>query len=188
MRVFLDYKINIEVKEGDKLKEKLSVFLREHTPEEKREQKKLVKRFAEIFKEANKLGRKKERLTSKINTLQKKSDLHEMNGDYESSISVLDEKEDIDNKIDDIDARIEELDDELADLGGNDQEAFNEASAKKRFESLVSGDGKDKLTDYAEAKGYQNMMISLDKEKDALEKKLSGESQDVSEKKKGARS
>jgi len=50
-----------------------------------------------------------------------------------------------------------------------------EETAEKRFDMLISGDGKEGLRELAEIKGYAWIMRSIDVEKQALEKKQSGE-------------
>ena len=161
MKIQLDYKIDIEVRESNKSKEKLSIFFREFTRDEKLKQKTTEKKFLDIFKKAQKIIKKQ-------STLEKKAELFELNGDYEKSLKALDEK-------DALDVKEEEIFAELEEIGGEDQEAFSEELAKSRFEMLVSGKDKDKLKSYAEIKGYVSLMHDLDVAKVELEKKQSGE-------------
>jgi len=161
MRITLDYKIDIDVREGDKSKEKLSVFLREPTHDEKREQKGVEKKFLGIWKRGQKIGFKQD-------SFAKKAELYERSGEYAKALEAIERK-------DALDADLEALEAELEELGGGDKEAFAEESAKKRFDALVGGKDKEKLETYAEIKGYVNIMRSLDIAKAELEKKQSGE-------------
>lgn len=161
MKIQLDYKIDIEVKESNKTKEKLSVFFREFTQAEKKEHDGVKKQFEKIFKKAQKIGKKQ-------SSLEKKAELHELNNDYEKALKAVNEKEILDDEL-------EVLIDELEEIGGGDQEAFAEKTAEDRFEKLVSGDGKDKLAEHAKANGYVKIMHLLDVAKAELEKKQSGE-------------
>lgn len=161
MKIQLNYKIDIDIKEGNKTKQKLFILFREFTKDEKKKQKQLEKKFFDIFKQAQKLEKKQ-------NILDKKAELYELNGEYEKSIKAIEEKELLDKKA-------EELFDELEELGGGDQDSFMEELAKSRFDMLVSGGDKDKLESIAESIGYATLMTKLDKAKAELEKKLSGE-------------
>jgi len=161
MKIQLDYKIEIDVREGNKSKESLSIFYREATQAEKKKQETLRKQFEKIYNKAQKLGKKQV-------TLNKKAELYELNGDYEKALGVISSKEKLDNKQDEL---LEELD----AIGGGDQTAFAEKTSKQRFETLVSGKDKEKLVKYAEIKGYAALMRDLDVAKGELEKKQSGE-------------
>lgn len=161
MKIQLDYKIDIEIKEGAEIKNTLSVFYREFTKKERADQKKLEKKFVELFNKAQHLIKKKEYLA-------KKAELHELNGDFEKSINSLD-------KMDELSLKEDELLEELEAIGGEDQDAFAEELAKKRFDVLVSGPDKPKLAEVAESVGYTNIIQKLDAAKDYLEKKQSGE-------------
>lgn len=161
MKIQLDYKIDIEVKESNKTKERLSVFYREFTQAEKKEHEGIKKQFERIFKKAQKIGKKQA-------ALEKKAELYELNSDYEKALKAVNEKENLDDEL-------EVLLDELEEIGGGDQEAFTEKAAEDRFEKLVSGEDKDKLSVYADIKGYSALMRGLDVAKVELEKKQSGE-------------
>jgi G3E family GTPase len=161
MTIVLDYKIDIDVVAGESSKDQFSVFYREPTVEEKRANADLEKRFRDIFKRAKKIERKRE-------SLSKKAELHELNGDFEKSISAIEKRDSLEDDI-------EAIESELEEIGGGDQDAFAEESARKRFELLVSGSDKAKLAGYAEIKGYVKIMSYLDKAKASLEKKQSGE-------------
>lgn len=161
MKIQLNYKIDIDIKEGNKTKQKLSIFYREFTKEEKKKQKQLEKKFFDIFKQAQKIEKRQA-------ILDKKAELYELNGEYDKSIKAIEEKEKLDKKAD-------ELFDELEELGGEDQDSFMEELAKSRFDMLVSGEDKDKLESIAESIGYATLMTKLDKAKAELEKKQSGE-------------
>ena len=161
MKIQLDYKIDIEVQEGGKQKEKLSIFYREFTKAETKENEAMRKQFEGIFKKAQKIGKKQAVLDKKIS-------LFESNGDYESALKAVCEKEELDEQS-------EALADEVEELGGGDQVAFNEELSKKRFDTLVSGKDKEKFEEYALIKGYSQIVQNLDTAKRELEKKQSGE-------------
>lgn len=161
MKIQLDYKIDIEVRESNKLKEKLTIFYREFTQTEKKEHEVLKKKFEKIFKKAQKIGKKEAALT-------KQAELYELNSDYEKALSTLDKKSALEDEL-------ETLMEELETIGGEDQQAFAENTAMNRFETLVSGDGKSKLEEYAKIKGYVSIIRDLDVAKVELEKKQSGE-------------
>jgi len=161
MKIQLDYKIDIDVREGNKSKEKLSIFFREPTRDEKLKQKTLEKKFVDIYKKAQKN-------INKQHSLEKKAELYELNSDYDKSLRAIEEKETLEEKA-------ESLFEELEEIGGEDQDAFAEEIAKQRYEMLVSGKDKEKLEVYAEVKGYVALMRDLDVAKAELEKKQSGE-------------
>jgi len=161
MKIQLDYKIDIEVRENNKVKDKLSVFYREFTKSEKKEHEEMKKRFSKIFKKAQKIGKEQA-------SLDKRAQLHELNGDYEKSLKCIEKKDKLEE---DLDVLLEELD----EIGGGNQDEFAENTAKERFFTLVSGKDAEKLQQYAEIKGYAALMRDLDIAKSELEKKLSGE-------------
>ena len=161
MKIQLDYKIDIEVQEGGKAKEKLSIFLREFTQKEKKENDVLRKRFEKIFKKAQKIGKKQ-------NTLNEKTELYKLSSENLKALKSIEENEALEDELDDL---MQELD----EIGGGNQDEFAEKTAQARFETLVSGKDKEKLEVYAEIKGYQALLRDLDKAKVELEKKQSGE-------------
>jgi len=161
MKIQLDYKIDIEVRENNKVKDRLSVFYREFTKSEKKEHEDMKKRFSKIFKKAQKIGKEQ-------SSLEKRAHLHELNGDYEKSLKCIEKKDKLDEELDYL---LEELD----DIGGGNQDEFAENTAKERFLTLVSGKDAEKLQQYAEIKGYASLMRELDTAKAELEKKQSGE-------------
>ena len=161
MKIQLDHKIVIQVKEGNKTKEELTIFYREFTQAEKKKQEVLKKQFEKIFKKAQKIGKKE-------SALDKKAELYELSGEYEKALKSINDKDKLEDEL-------EKLMDELDELGGGDQEAFAEKTAKYRFDILVSGKDKDKLLGYAEIKGYAQLLRGLDVAKAELEKKPSGE-------------
>ena len=161
MKIQLDYKIKIVVKEGDETKEELTIFYREFTRAEKKEHEELKKQFLDIFKKAQKIDKKQA-------VFSKKAELHELNGEYDKALKCIESKEKLDKEID-------KLDKELNDIGGDNQDAFAETSAKDRFTALVSGIDAKKLEVYADIKGYVALMRELDIAKRELEKKQSGE-------------
>ena len=161
MKIQLDYKIDIEIQEGGKAKEKLSIFLREFTQKEKKENDVLRKRFEKIFKKAQKIGKKQ-------NTLNEKTELYKLSSENLKALKSIEENEALEDELDDL---MQELD----KIGGGNQDEFAEKTAQARFETLVSGKDKEKLEVYAEIKGYQALLRDLDKAKVELEKKQSGE-------------
>jgi hypothetical protein len=161
MKVQLDHKIVVVINEGDKVKEKLTVFFREFTRSEKKEQEALTNQFKGISKKAQKLSRKQLSLGTKARLL-------ELDGEYREAIKTVEDSEKIEDEL-------EVLLEELTELGGGDIEYFNERTAERRFNTLVSGKDKDALLGYAEIKGFSTIMSLLDNEKRELEKKQSGE-------------
>ena len=161
MKIQLDYKIDIEIQEGGKAKEKLSIFLREFTQKEKKENDVLRKRFEKIFKKAQKIGKKQ-------NTLNEKTELYKLSNENLKALKSIEENEALEDELDDL---MQELD----EIGGGNQDEFAEKTAQARFETLVSGKDKEKLEVYAEIKGYQALLRDSDKAKVELEKKQSGE-------------
>lgn len=161
MKIQLNYKIDIDILEGNKKKDKLTIFYREFTKDEKAKQKQLEKKFIDIFKKAQKIVKKQA-------ALEKKAELYELNSEYDKSIKAIDTKEDFEEKA-------QELFDELEAIGGEDQDAFAEELAKSRFDMLVSGKNKDDLENIAQSIGYANLMYKLDTAKTELEKKQFGE-------------
>lgn len=161
MKILLDYKIDIEVRESNKTKEKLTIFYREFSKSEKKEHEKLKDEFKKLYKQAQKLSRKQ-------SSLDKKAELHELNENYSKSLEIISEKEKVE-------VELEKISQKLEDLGNGDTDTFAEKSSKEKFEVLVSGTGKEKLAELAEIKSYVEIMKSLDIAKVELEKKPSGE-------------
>jgi len=162
MIVQLDYKIDIEVKESNKTKEKLSVYYREFTKAEKKEYEDLVKKITKMFNKVQKLSKKQV-------TLNKKVELYENSNQDEKALECID-------KLEELDVELEALEDEIVEIsGGENQDAFAEKTAKDRFDKVVSGKDKEKLEQLVEIKGYVEIMKLLDTAKSELEKKQSGE-------------
>jgi len=158
MKLTLDVKIPLEIQEGGETKEKLEIFYRDYTVKEKRELEKIIAKFKQLFKKANKLSKKEM-------TLNKKIDLCEKADQFDKALGFIEERERIYETS-------EELDEELELLGGD---SFEEKMAKKRFNLLVNGSDKEKLRDYAEIKGYITILKALDFKKAEFEKKQFGE-------------
>ena len=161
MKIQLDYKIDIEIQEGNKTKEKLSIFYREFTKAERQDNDALRKQFEVIFKKAQKIGKQ-------LTVIDKKISLYEANSDFDKAIDGVLQKEILEEQA-------YELEEEINALGGGDQIAFNEELSKKRFDTLVSGKDKEKFEEYALIKGYSKLIQELDFTKAELEKKQSGE-------------
>lgn len=157
MKLTLDVKIPLEILEGGKTKEKLEVFYRDFTREEKKEREELVAKFTKLFKQANKLQKKEESLNRKIK-------LNEKIGDFKKALKLEEEK-------DKLHEEMEALSEQIEELGGDD---FKEELAKKRFDLLVSGDDKEKLREYCEIKGYMTILSAMDAQKAEIEKKHLG--------------
>ena len=83
----------------------------------------------------------------------------------DKAFSLVEERDNLQNKI-------EEVAIELESLGGED---FEEKMAKKRFDTLISGEDKEKLREYAEIRTYKTILKLMDEQKAELEKKQSGE-------------
>jgi hypothetical protein len=158
MKLALDVEIEVKVTEGGAEKETIVIFLREFTAKEQKDRKALIDKFNALFKKAQKLEKKQRRHEKSI-------DLLEAAGRPEDALIKVKESEKLD-------ADLEAISKELENLGGND---FAETEARKRFDALVGGNGKEKLRSYAEIKGYVTVMRLLDVEKAAIEKKQSGE-------------
>jgi len=158
MKLTLDVKIPLEILEGGKTKEKLEVFYRDFTREEKKEREELVAKFTKLFKQANKLQKKEESLNRKIK-------LNEKIGDFKKALKLEEEK-------DKLHEEMEALSEQIEELGGDD---FKEELAKKRFDLLVSGKDKEKLREYCEIKGYMTILSLMDAKRAEIEKKHLGE-------------
>ena len=162
MKIQLDYKINIEVREGGKKKDALCVFYREFTKAEKKEYEELVRKFTGMFRKSQKISKKQA-------TLNKKIELFENSNQNEKALECIE-------KLEELDEELEAIEDEIIEIaGGENENDFAEKSAKERFEIVVSGKDKEKLEQLAEIKGYVEIMSLLDKAKSELEKKQSGE-------------
>ena len=162
MKIQLDYKINIEVMEGGKKKESLSVFYREFTKAEKKEHEELAKKFMKLYNKTQKIAKKQA-------TLNKKIELLENSNQNEKALKCIDELEKLDEELEVLEEDINEI------AGGEYENDFAEKSAKERFETVVSGKDKEKLKQLADIKGYVEIMNLLDVAKSELEKKQSGE-------------
>jgi len=158
MLLNLDVKIPLEIREGGKLKEKLEVYYRDYTKEEKKKFNKIVKDFKNLFMKVSKYGQKEASLNKRI-------ELAEKIGNFDKAFSLVEERDNLQNKI-------EEVAIELESLGGED---FEEKMAKKRFDTLISGEDKEKLREYAEIRTYKTILKLMDEQKAELEKKQSGE-------------
>jgi len=158
MLLSLDVKIPLEIREGGKLKEKLEVYYRDYTKDEKKKFNKIVKDFKNLFIKVSKYGQKETSLNKRI-------ELAEKIGKYEKAFALVEERDELQNMI-------EEVALELENLGGED---FEEKMAKKRFDILISGEDKEKLREYAEIRTYKTILKLMDEQKAELEKKQSGE-------------
>ena len=154
MKINLDVKIIVEIEENGKDKESLSIFLREFTKVESKEYKTLFKEFSGFVRKSEKLERQLKSTNKRLNIAGKMDD-------NDLSLKLLD-------KIDKIENDLDKVRDDLEKLAGDN---FEESMAEKSFNLLVSGDGKEKLKEYAEIKGYSNIMSSLRKAKEDIEKK-----------------
>lgn len=158
MKINLNVKIPIEIQENGKTKEKLEVFYRDYTKDEKKEFEKIVNRFRALFKKALKIEQKEKILSKKI-------ELSEKSEDYKQSLKYLKEQEKLQGELN-------ALAEEIEGLGGD---AFEEKMSKKRFDTLLSGKDKEKLREYTEAKGYEFVMNAIDAQRTEIEKKHLGE-------------
>jgi len=162
MKIQLDYKIDIEVTEGGKKKESISVFYREFTKSEKKQNDELSKKFINLFKKAQKIAKKQV-------TLNKKIELLENSNQNEKALDCIDELEKLDDELEAIEDEIKFISD------GEDERDFAEKASKDRFQTVVSGKDVEKLEQLAEIKGYVEIMKLLDIAKSELEKKQFGE-------------
>ena len=154
----LDTPIEIKIREHNKVKETIKVFLRDHTREEEKKFEKTKKKFEDLVN-------KTQRLSSKSASVERKLKLYEEAGDTKKAIKMAEESDRI---IDELSGIV----DEVNALGGDD---FYEKLSKESFNILVSGEEKDKLIPYAEQKGYTVIMRSLREARADVEKKQSGE-------------
>jgi len=161
MKIQLDYDLKIKIMEAGKEKETLSVLYREYTKKEKKELETDVKKFKKIYNKLDKIERK-------LKTTSKKVLLFEQNKKPAKALEEIEKQEKLEDELDII---LQELD------KYGEQDGFYEIQAKKKFNLLIKGSGKDKLADIADRKGYVTIVALLDREKDNLEKKQSGESQ-----------
>lgn len=158
MLLSLDVKIPLEIKEGGKTKEKLEVYYRDYTKDEKKEFDEVVKSFKELFLKVTRYGQKEESLNKRI-------ELSEKMGKYENTYKLIEEKDELQKKVEDIAL-------ELDKLGGDE---FEEKMAEKRFNTLISGEDKEKLREYAQIRSYKTILSLIDEQKAEFEKKQSGE-------------
>lgn len=161
MKIQLDYDLKIKIMEAGKEKETLSVLYREYTKKEKKELETDVKKFKKIYNKLDKIERK-------LKTTSKKVLLFEQNKKPAKALEEIEKQEKLEDELDTI---LQELD------KYGEQDGFYEIQAKKKFNLLIKGSGKDKLAGIADRKGYVTIVALLDREKDNLEKKQSGESQ-----------
>ena len=161
MRIQLDYDLKIKIMEAGKEKETLSILYREYTKKEKKELEVDIKKFKKIY---NKLDKTERKLT----TTSKKVRLLEQNKKPAKALEEIEKQEKLEDELDAILLELEKY---------GEQDGFYDTQAKKKFNLLVKGSGKDKLADIADRKGYVAIVALLDKEKDNLEKKQFGESQ-----------
>ena len=161
MKIQLDYDLKIKIMEAGKEKETLSVLYREYTKKEKKELETDVKKFKKIYNKLDKIERK-------LKTTSKKVLLFEQNKKPAKALEEIEKQEKLEDELDII---LQELD------KYGEQDGFYEIQAKKKFNLLIKGPGKDKLAGIADRKGYVTIVALLDREKDNLEKKQSGESQ-----------
>jgi len=158
MDLFLDTPIKIEIKNGGKTVETLNVSLREYTKAEKDALRLEEKEFIGLVEKSQKHLRVIDKLETKIE-LQKGAE------DFKGALLTFKELQEVEEVGD-------ALSKDINEKGGDD---FYEQKAKENFNSLVSGDGKNRLAEIAESKGYQTVMRLLRKEKEEVEKKPSGE-------------
>ena len=161
MKIQLDYDLKIKIMEAGKEKETLSVLYREYTKKEKKELETDVKKFKKIYNKLDKIERK-------LKTTSKKVLLFEQNKKPAQALEEIEKQEKLEDELDTI---LQELD------KYGEQDGFYEIQAKKKFNLLIKGPGKNKLADIADVKGYVTIVALLDREKDNLEKKQFGESQ-----------
>jgi len=152
----IDNKIEVEIKEGGKTKEKLEVSYRYPTKKDEKELEEEMKRIKKLFKEMTKLAKK-------ISSLEKRIEYAEKRGDYEKAEKLFEEKEKLEAKGDKLSADIEEA-------GG---EEWAENISKRRFDLLVGGKDVDRLREYAEAMSYTRVLAELDAARREIEGKRS---------------
>lgn len=156
MTIELDYEIKVEIQERGKSKEKFSVWMREFTKDEKKENDKIVKEFQQLNKQLSKIERKHPILAQKVEAY-KELDKHA------EVLETLEKQEALSDQLD-------ELLEKMESFGGDD---FGESRAKERFETTISGKDVDKLRTYAQSQGYIKILNMLDKAKEGLSKEAS---------------
>jgi hypothetical protein len=148
--------VEVVVKDGKK-KEKLHVEVREMTRDERKEADKVTKKYKD-------LSFRLERVSSALESAKKKAEYAEKLEDFKKALSFQE-------KVDEFQAQLEDLVEEVNKLGGDD---FAQKQAKINFDRLVSGDGKERLEEIAEEKGYNTVMQLLWKAKAEVEGKQEG--------------
>jgi ABC-type Fe3+-citrate transport system substrate-binding protein len=156
MVLSIDNKIEIKIQEGGEIKETLEVSYRYPTKKEEKELDNELEKIKKLVSELRKIG-------SKIESLEKRIEYAEKQGNFEKAEQLLDKKEKLET-------RLEKMQEEVESMGGAD---WAEAINKKTFEMLVSGEGKERLREYAEAMGYTKIMAELNKARAELEGKQS---------------
>jgi len=154
MVLYLDQKIEVEIKESGRIKEKLEITYRYPTKEEEKELKSELKRIKKLIDELTKLNKK-------IDSLQKRIEYAERLGEFKKAEELLDKKEALESKVEKITQDVEKA-------GG---ENWGEEIAKKRFEMLVGGKDYAKLQEIAEVVGYTKVLAELDRAREELEGK-----------------
>ena len=153
----LDTKLEIDIREGGKSKEKMTIFIRDYTKEESKKFSKLKDKFLNLIKLSKKLS-------YKASSIDRKMDLYEKAEKFDKAVEMAEASDKIMSDIDKVTNDVEAL-------GGDD---FYEERAKESFNVRVSGEGKEALREYAETKGYLFIMTFIEKEKESVLKKQQG--------------
>jgi len=146
--------LSIEIVDKKKKKEVLKVEVREFTKTERKENKSMADKYKSLATRLNKIQLKMNSVTKRRDYAEKLENFKDADG-YQVKIDTLtDELENIMKEID--------------TLGGDE---FAETQAEKNFETLVSGEGKERLAEIADIKGYVHVTNLLYKERDKVEGK-----------------
>jgi len=153
-KIMMSVPVTVEIVDKKKKKEVLKVEVRTLTKEERKERSSLEEKYRDLSTSLNKKS-------SKIESIAKKREYSEKLEKYDDALSYQE-------KMDILMEEIEDITKEVLELGGDD---FFEKIAQENFELLISGEGKERLAEIAEIKGYTMVNNLLYKARDEVEGK-----------------
>ena len=153
-KIMMSVPVAVEIVDKKKKKEVLKVEVRTLTKEERKERSSLEEKYRDLSTALNKKS-------SKIESIAKKREYSEKLEKYDDALSYQE-------KMDILMEEIEDITKEVLELGGDD---FFEKIAQENFELLISGEGKERLAEIAEIKGYTMVNNLLYKARDEVEGK-----------------
>ena len=156
-KILLSVPVEVTVVNGKK-KETIKADLRDMTKKEVRELREALEKYQE-------LNYRIESIAMKLESAKKKNSYAEKMGDFKAAMKYQEAADALQKDLDDLVKKIKKM-------GGED---FPEVQAKKNFNRLVSGEGKERLKEIAEAQGYEFVMQKLAEAKVDAEGKLQGE-------------